>query len=83
SLAGGLLLAYIFGRWANITNPVTGAKAGAVIAALIALAWDFTMLGVANINTLTGAIVDILANAVVGAIIGAVVAWMLGRGAKA
>jgi len=80
NLLMGLLYAYIFGRWANITNPVTGAKAGAIIALIMAGAFDFIMYATTNISNLNGVIVDIIVSAVASAIVGAVAAWMLGRG---
>jgi len=79
NLAGGLLLALIFGRWGSISTFLTGAKAGAVIGLLIAISVDMTMLATSNIMTLNGALVDILANAVVAGIVGGVVGWFLGR----
>ena len=48
-LAYGFLIAIIFGRWANISTFVTGAKAGAVIGGLIALAYDMILYGSTNI----------------------------------
>lgn len=79
NLANGFLLAVIYGRWANISTFATGAKAGAVIGLLIALSYDMIMLGTSNIMTLNGAVVDILASAVVTGIVGGVVGWFLGR----
>lgn len=80
NLCWGLLMAYIYGRWANISTAATGAQAGAVIGLLIAGAWDFMMYATTNMTNLTGALVDIVAYAVMTAIVGAVAAWMLGRG---
>lgn len=80
NLLWGFLYAYIFGKWANITNPGTGAKAAAIIGLMMAGAWDLTMYGTTHLMNLNGTIIDILASTVVSAIIGAVAAWMLGRG---
>lgn len=80
NLLMGLFFAYIFGRWANITTPATGAKAGGIIGLLIASSWDLTMYGTTNLMNLNGVIADIIASAVVSAVVGAVAAWMLGRG---
>ncbi|MCB0650035.1 MAG: hypothetical protein KDC85_02025 [Saprospiraceae bacterium] len=79
NLAWGYFFAVIFGRWANISTFVTGAKAGAVLGLLVALFYDLMNLGTTYLMTTTGAIVDIIASALVSAIIGGVVGWMLGR----
>lgn len=78
----GLLLAVIFGRWANITTFATGAKAGAVIGFLIIFTTDMINYGSTNLLNLTGVIVDIVAGTIMTAIVGGVVALMLGRGSK-
>ena len=80
SVAGALLLAYIFDKWANIRTLSTGAQAGALIGLLMALSFDFTMLGTTNILTSTSAIVDVIASTVLTALTGGAVAWWLGRG---
>ncbi len=79
NIAGGMLLALIFGRWGSISTFATGAKAGAVIGLLMALYYDLVMLGTTNLMTLNGALVDVLANVVVMGIVGGVVGWFLGR----
>jgi hypothetical protein len=55
----------------------SGAKAGAIVGALIWLCADFTLYGISNINTLTLAIVDPLVELVRGGITGAVLAAVL------
>ncbi|MBK6948264.1 MAG: hypothetical protein IPH16_09550 [Haliscomenobacter sp.] len=82
NIAGGMLLAVIFGRWANISTWQTGAMAGAVIAGLMAMSYDFLLYGTTNMMTLTGILADIVVYAVMGAIAGAVVALVLGSGKK-
>lgn len=79
---GAFLLAYIFGKWANISTFVTGAKAGALIMGLIAASLDLMWYASSNVMTLNGAMVDILASAVVGAIVGGVIGLVLGSGKK-
>ncbi len=79
NLAGGLLLAMIYGRWGSISTFVTGAKAGAVIGLLIGISYDMIMYATSNIMTMNGALVDIVANAVVTGLVGGVVGWFLGR----
>ncbi|MBK7342172.1 MAG: hypothetical protein IPJ06_03040 [Saprospiraceae bacterium] len=80
NLLFGFFYAYLYGRWANITTAATGAKAGGIIGLITAASWDLTMYGTTNIMSLNGALIDIVASAVVSAIIGGVAAWMLGRG---
>ena len=77
-LAFGMLMALIYGRWANISTAATGAKAGAVIGALIGLV-GFIDYGVTNVSNLTAVSVNVIVMAVNTAIIGAAVAWWLGR----
>lgn len=79
NIAFGMLLAVIFGRWAGINTASTGAMAGAVIAFLMALSFDMTMYGTADMMSITGAIVDIIVYTGMGAAVGAAVAWWLGR----
>ncbi len=77
-LAFGFLLALIYGRWASISTAVTGAKAGAVIGALMGLI-GFIDYGVSNVANLTAVCVNVVVMAVITAIVGAAVAWWLGR----
>ncbi len=85
-IVGHVLMAaaitYIFQRWAGIKTVATGAKAGAIIGLLIALASNLIWLGASGLFTggLTAAIVDALAGTVIWAVTGAAVGWMLGRG---
>jgi hypothetical protein len=79
NLASGLLLAYIFDKWANIRTLSMGAQAGALIGLLIAASVDFTMYGTSNIMNMTAVFVDIIAGTVLSALVGAGVAWWLGR----
>ncbi|MEP7321737.1 MAG: hypothetical protein ABI761_07450 [Saprospiraceae bacterium] len=79
NLAGAFLLAYIFDVWANIRTFSGGAQAGALIGFLMALSFDFVMLGTSNIMNFKGTIVDIFASAIMVALVGGVVGWWLGR----
>ena len=79
-ISWGLLIAYIFGHWANIKTFATGAKGGAILGFLIGFTYDMISLGSTNVMNTTGAIVDIVAMTIVSAIVGGVVGWMLGRG---
>ncbi|HMQ08847.1 MAG TPA: hypothetical protein PKC30_16220 [Saprospiraceae bacterium] len=80
NLLYGVLLAYVFGKWANISTPSTGATAGATLGFLLAASWGLVYFATANIMTLTGTIADIVVWTVISAIAGAAAAWMLGRG---
>ncbi len=82
SIFMGLTFSYIFNRWANINSLSAGASAGAVIGLLMTAGTDFLMYGTANLNNLTGTVVDVIAGAVMGAITGAVVGLANGMGAK-
>jgi len=79
NIAGGLLLALIYGRWGSISTFLTGAKAGAVIGLLLGISYDMMWYATSNVMTLNGALVDILANVVVTGLVGGVVGWFLGR----
>jgi hypothetical protein len=81
-LSLGLLFAYIFGKWANISTFTTGAQGGAVIGLLMGLGYNMINLGSTHIMNTTGAIVDVVITTIMSAIIGGVVALMLGRGGK-
>jgi hypothetical protein len=82
NLAYGFLLAVIYERWASISTFATGARAGAIIGALVAFSVDFNMLGTTNISTLNGALVDVVVFTVMSAVVGGVVGLVLGRGGK-
>lgn len=79
-MALGFLLAYIFAKWANISTFSGGAKAGAIVGAFVAIAWDFTMLGTSNVSTLSSTILDVVVMIVLMAVAGGVAGWWLGRG---
>ncbi|MBI5917725.1 MAG: hypothetical protein HY842_20330 [Bacteroidetes bacterium] len=81
-LVYGLLLAIIFGRWAGISTFAAGAKAGGILALLVALSYDLGMYSMMKTINLNGVLVDPLVNLVMGAIIGGVVGWVLGYGNK-
>jgi len=58
---------------------VDGAKVGAVIGILVWGTADFTLFGLTNMNSLTGAVADTLLEGVRGGIAGAVVAAVLAK----
>lgn len=78
-LASGGVLATVLG-WKGATDAAGGAKAGAKVGALLAVAFGFVTLGTMNLFTLTWALVDIVVAGVLWGAAGAVVGVMLGRG---
>lgn len=78
-LTFGYLLAYVLINWANITNPMSGAKAGAVLSLMIGLHANFFYHSndVAPDMQLMG--LDILLTVFCGAIVGAVIAMVNGK----
>jgi hypothetical protein len=81
-LAYGGLLTYIFLQWANISTPVSGAKAGAIIALLGGLGFNWIWHGTSDMfpGGCVATLIDAAGGAVVWAIGGAAIGWVLGRG---
>ena len=79
NLIGAFLLTYIFDHWAGIKTFLTGAKAGALIALLMALSFNLINFATANVMTMNTAIVDGLVQMVMGAIAGGTIGWVLGN----
>ncbi|HLF45881.1 MAG TPA: hypothetical protein VI548_05625 [Chitinophagaceae bacterium] len=82
NLFWGFVLSYVLNK-SGTSGVGGGATTGAMLGFLIAGGFDFTMLGTANIMTLNGVLVDIVASIVVSAIVGGVIGWYLGMGKKA
>ncbi len=83
SIFMGLLLSYIFNKWASINTLSAGLTAGAVISFFMTTGTDLLIYGQTNLSTLTAVCVDIVAGTIMGAITGAVVGMMNGMGKKA
>jgi hypothetical protein len=80
NLLQGLLLAYIFSKWASISTFSGGAVAGGTIGLLMALSIDCIMYATSTVITSpTGIIIDAVIVAVMSAIAGGVIGWWLGR----
>ena len=77
-VAAGALLATVLG-WKGVTDPASGAKAGALFGLLMSLAFGLTMFGTANISNLTATLVDPIVAAVMFGAAGVVVGMLLGR----
>ncbi len=82
SLSFSALLAYVFNKWAGISNWASGAKAGAFLAFLIALYVNFFMYANAAEINYQNMIIDVVAGALMGAITGAVIAMLSGDKVK-
>ncbi len=83
SICFGLLMSYIFNKWANINSLGAGASAGFVISLIMTAGFDLMMYGNTNISNLTGTFADIICGGVMGALTGAAVGMMNGMGKKA
>lgn len=77
ALAYAALILYALRGSAASLTVASGAKAGAIVGALIWACADFTLYGISNINTLTLAVVDPLVELVRGGITGAALALIL------
>ena len=82
-LASAFLFAWLFERM-NISTFVSGAMAGAIINALLALSMGMMYLAMMNWYKSPSTIaVDIVVNAVYGAVVGGIIGLMLGKGKPA
>lgn len=80
NLLWGILIAYIFNRWANITTFAAGLSAGAMIYLLMGLAFSLGFYAYSTMyNDTTGLLVDLVMGIVMGAIVGGVVGLVLGK----
>ena len=80
NLCWGILLAYIFNRWANISSLSAGLSAGAIISLLVGLSYSLSFYAMSTMyNDMTGLLVDVAVGTVMGAIVGAVVGFVLGK----
>lgn len=72
-ITNGLFISYIFTKWAGITNPITGVKAGAIIGLFTSLSMNFFMYS-SKIVIYQNLVIDVVISIVISALIGAVVA---------
>ena len=82
NIAGGFLLAVIFGRYANINSAMAGFQAGAVIGFLMALSVDAAMYSTTYLYNMNAMLADIVMWTIMCSITGAVVAALLGMNRK-
>jgi hypothetical protein len=74
----GLLVSYIFTKWAGITSPVTGIIAGAIIGFINGLSMNFFMYSNIPLNS-QNLIIDVLITTFISADVGATVAFINGK----
>lgn len=74
----GLLMSYIFIKWAGIKNPITGLTAGASIGFLYGLSTNFFMYSNRPLDT-QNFIIDVVISIIIGAGVGAAVALVNGK----
>ncbi len=81
-IAFAVLLTIIFQRWAGIKTAGTGAKAGAIISLLFAIAYNWIYPGTTDLfpGGLVATIIDALGVMIIWSITGAAIGWALGRG---
>ena len=81
NLFSGFALSYVLNK-AGANSLGAGITVGATIGLLWAAGFDFTMLGVSNLMTTKGALVDIAASTVVSAVVGGITCLVLGMSKK-
>lgn len=79
NLLQAYLLAYIFGKWANITTFGAGLQGGLMIGLILGFGYDLTLYGTTNISNLTATLVDPFVVGVMMGLSGGVIGWVLGR----
>jgi len=79
NISMGLFTSYIFATWTSISTFMSGLRAGAIIALLMSIGWDFVSYATTNVFTLNGALLDVALTVVIGGVVGGVVGWWLGR----
>jgi len=77
-LTFGLFVAYVFTKWASITNPITGIKAGATIGLFTSLSMNFFMYSGMALN-IQNMVTDIAISTLLGAGVGTTVAFVNGK----
>ncbi|HAH53953.1 MAG TPA: hypothetical protein DCM02_01365 [Flavobacterium sp.] len=75
-LTYSLFIAYIFTKWAGISNPVTGLKAGALIGLFTSLSMNFFMYSNKAVNY-PNMILDVVITIFITAIMGAAIAYII------
>ena len=77
-LTYGLFIAYIFTKWAGITIPITGIKAGAIIGFFTSLSMNLYMYSNMPANYENMAL-DVVITSIISAVMGAAIAMINGK----
>lgn len=80
NLCWGILLAYIFQKWANINDFAGGFSAGLIISFLITLSMDLYQYSFMNLGDSTMYIVDVVVGTLMGGVMAGVAGVVLGKG---
>ena len=81
NLFSGFALSYVLNK-AGANSLSSGIAVGATIGLLWSAGFDFTMLGVSNLMTIKGVLVDVAASTVVSAVVGGLTCLVLGMSKK-
>ena len=71
----GLFIAYVFTKWAGITNPIIGIKAGAVIGFFTSLSMNLYMYSNKPVNY-QNMVLDVIITIAISAVMGAAIAFL-------
>ncbi|MBK9015068.1 MAG: hypothetical protein IPM82_13920 [Saprospiraceae bacterium] len=82
NLSFGLLLAYIFEKWAGIRSFIGGLVAGATVGFLLAFGYDCILHGTTTMCSWNGVILDSVIFAVISGLAGGLIGWWLGYNQK-
>jgi len=74
----GLFIAYVFIKWAGITNPTIGIKAGAAIGFFTSLSMNLYMYSNKPVNYQNMAL-DVIITIAISAVMGAAIAFLNGK----
>jgi hypothetical protein len=80
NLCWGLLFAYIFQKWANITDFGGGFSAGLIITFLMSLSIDVFQFSFMNLGDTTMYAVDVVVGTLMGGVMGGAAGMVLGKG---
>lgn len=80
NLCWGLLYAYIYQKWANITDFKSGFSAGLIITGLMVISMDVFQYSFMNLGDPTMYAVDIIVSTLMGGLMAGVAGVVLGKG---
>ncbi len=75
----GFFVSYIFTKWASISNPKTGTRAGAVIGLFLALFSNFFMNAMVAVPDYKIMVMDVAITTVMSALVGAITALAISK----